>query len=319
MISSALPLFRSSANESIDYCHLTLTFASQKGLKERARQNAIDVSRAGITGVVPDLSALSRIKDCNLSENPMLEAGPLWNWLESFQHLRSLKLGNTNRIGKMDNLNWGAFSETLEVLELNDNHFDEGVLPGTFKCLTKLRLLNLERTKRVGNLASYLQSNPTSFSTVRELKLGGNDGFDAGKGLSQLDVRAKRIVDNTKMCKKTNLESGAHLKPHNAVWSTTSPTSALICPPSTQIYSSNEREHVEYRQTMHDKVEKPTRGRACGNIVELQQGFFHIGMNEKTGISSAWNNTLVRHLCTPRTLTYVMPAVFQMARYHFWQ
>lgn len=42
-----------------------------------------------------------------------------------------------------------------EVLELNDNGFERGIIPGTLASLSKLQVLKLQGTQRTGDLAAF--------------------------------------------------------------------------------------------------------------------------------------------------------------------
>ena len=57
----------------------------------------------------------------------------------------------------------------IAVLELHDNAFEDGILPGTLKSLTRLKFLNLANTRRGGNLAAFDFSR---MSAIQQINLG---------------------------------------------------------------------------------------------------------------------------------------------------
>ena len=63
-----------------------------------------------------------------------------------------------------------TFYARTEILELNDNKFEEGVLPGTLATLTRLEMLNLANTQRAGDLAAF---DFSGMSAIQQIKLAG--------------------------------------------------------------------------------------------------------------------------------------------------
>ena len=60
-------------------------------------------------------------------------------------------------------------SPYLAHLELHDNAFEDGILPGTLESLTRLKFLNLANTHRVGDLAAFDFSR---MSAIQQINLG---------------------------------------------------------------------------------------------------------------------------------------------------
>ena len=122
----------------------------------------------GLSGVLPDLSALAALEVIDLSRN-QLTPGPIPAWLGSLPQLRTLDLEGTRRRGAIPDL---SALGSLTVLRLGNNRgLAPGPVPDWISGLADLAELSLWRTNRTGAVPAWLASK----ARLEKLDLYDND------------------------------------------------------------------------------------------------------------------------------------------------
>lgn len=127
-------------------------FGADTKVIDFSRQDDDTLGVSYIIGDMPDLAeAFPELEEFYCMRCNGLTAGSVWSWVSTFTKLQVLDLTDSSRQGDMATIDLAACKDTLTVLKLAANQFDEAIVPAwmsTF-AFTKLDLMS---TFRIGDM-----------------------------------------------------------------------------------------------------------------------------------------------------------------------
>jgi Leucine-rich repeat (LRR) protein len=142
-------------------------------LAQLAALQILDLSYNQLTGLIPDLSALTSLVRFDLYYNSTLTAAPIPDWLTSIPSLTYLSFHYTKRNGVIPDLHTLTNLQTLNLG--NNSSLTAGPIPDWLTSMSSLTYLNLYNTRRNGVIPDL-----HTLTNLQTLNLGYNSSLTAG-------------------------------------------------------------------------------------------------------------------------------------------